>query len=142
MGRDDGRIAQGHGLNHFHVRGQPPRLTYSPPAGVVLSGYGAQELLGRAQTGVTALVPAPTPVRPKSSALLAAAGALLPALEAGRALDAPVLRQAMTGAFGASDSDGGLGLERRLRGGRGGAGTVHPALWLLFGAEFGRRSAW
>ena len=27
-------------------------------------------------------------------------------LEAGRALDAPVLRQAMTGAFGASDSDG------------------------------------
>ena len=42
----------------------------------------------------------------KPSALLAAAAALLPVLEAGRALDAPALRAAMTGAFGASDAEG------------------------------------
>ena len=46
-----------------------------------------------------------SPSRP--SALLAAAAALLPVLEAGRALDAPALRQAMTAAFGASDAEGG-----------------------------------
>ena len=40
------------------------------------------------------------------AALLAAARTLLPDLEAGRPLDAPALRQAMTGAFGASDSQG------------------------------------
>ena len=43
----------------------------------------------------------------KSGALLVAARTLLPVLEAGRALDAPALRQAMTAAFGASDADGG-----------------------------------
>ena len=42
----------------------------------------------------------------KPSALIATAAALLPVLEAGRALDAPVLRAAMTAAFGASDADG------------------------------------
>ena len=72
----------------------------------MLDTHPAPDLAARPPAAATALVPAPTPVRPKSSALLAAAGALLPALEAGRALDAPVLRQAMTGAFGASDSDG------------------------------------
>ena len=40
------------------------------------------------------------------AALLAAARTLLPVLEAGRALDARTLREAMTGAFGASDADG------------------------------------
>ena len=72
----------------------------------MLDTHPAPDLAARPPAAATALVPAPTPVRPKSSALLAAAGALLPVLEAGRALDAPVLRQAMTGAFGASDSDG------------------------------------
>ena len=41
-----------------------------------------------------------------TSPLLSAAQALLPALEAGRALDAPTLRAAMIHAFGASDAHG------------------------------------
>ena len=45
-------------------------------------------------------------VRPKPAALLAAATALLPNLEAGRALDAKTLREAMSAAFGASDTQG------------------------------------
>ena len=45
-------------------------------------------------------------VRSKPAALLAAATALLPALEAGRALDAKTLREAMSAAFGASDTQG------------------------------------
>ena len=45
-------------------------------------------------------------VRPKPAALLAAATALLPNLEAGRALDAKTLREAMSAAFGASDTHG------------------------------------
>ena len=45
-------------------------------------------------------------VRPKPAALLAAANALLPSLEAGRALDAKTLREAMSAAFGASDTQG------------------------------------
>ncbi|MDE0379377.1 MAG: strawberry notch family protein, partial [Rhodospirillales bacterium] len=60
-----------------------------------------------------ATVPAPdAPALPQSesrsapAALLAAARTLLPVLEAGRALDARTLREAMTGAFGASDADG------------------------------------
>ena len=44
--------------------------------------------------------------RSKPAALLAAAAALLPHLEAGRALDAPILRHAMTTAFGANDAAG------------------------------------
>ena len=72
----------------------------------MLDTHPAPDLAARPPAAATALVPAPTPVCPKSSALLAAAASLLPSLEAGRALDAPVLRQAMTGAFGASDSDG------------------------------------
>ena len=42
----------------------------------------------------------------RAQALLAAALSLLPALEAGRAIDATLLRSAMTEAFGASDSEG------------------------------------
>ena len=45
-------------------------------------------------------------VRSKPAALLAAATALLPELEAGRALDAKILREAMSAAFGASDTQG------------------------------------
>ena len=45
-------------------------------------------------------------VRSKPAALLAAATALLPNLEAGRALDAKTLREAMSAAFGASDTQG------------------------------------
>ena len=45
-------------------------------------------------------------VRSKPAALLAAATALLPSLEAGRALDAKTLREAMSAAFGASDTQG------------------------------------
>ena len=45
-------------------------------------------------------------VHPKPAALLAAATALLPNMEAGRALDAKALREAMSAAFGASDTQG------------------------------------
>ena len=45
-------------------------------------------------------------VRSKPAALLAAATALLPELEAGRALDAKTLREAMSAAFGAGDAQG------------------------------------
>ena len=44
--------------------------------------------------------------RSAPTALLAAARTLLPVLEAGHALDARTLRDAMTAAFGASDADG------------------------------------
>ena len=45
-------------------------------------------------------------VRSKPAALLAAAAALLPNLEAGRTLDTKTLREAMSAAFGASDTQG------------------------------------
>ena len=47
-----------------------------------------------------------TGVRSKPAALLAAATALLPELEAGRALDPKTLREAMSAAFGANDTQG------------------------------------
>ena len=72
----------------------------------MLDAHPAPDLAARPPASATALVSAPTAVRPRSSALLAAAASLLPSLEAGRALDAPVLREAMTGAFGASDTQG------------------------------------
>ena len=50
--------------------------------------------------------PAAPQSRSTPAALLAAARTLLPVLEAGRALDARTLREAMTSAFGASDADG------------------------------------
>ena len=51
----------------------------------------------------------PVPQEPvsASAALLAAAHALLPVLEAGRSIDATALRRAMTDAFGSSDAEGG-----------------------------------
>ena len=45
-------------------------------------------------------------IRSKPAALLAASTALLPELEAGRALDAKTLREAMSAAFGANDTQG------------------------------------
>ena len=48
----------------------------------------------------------PTAAPSRPAALLSAATALLPTLEAGHALDASALREAMTGAFGASDAQG------------------------------------
>ena len=50
--------------------------------------------------------PSASQSRSTPAALLAAARTLLPVLEAGRALDARTLREAMTSAFGASDADG------------------------------------
>ena len=50
--------------------------------------------------------PAAPQSRSTPTALLAAARTLLPVLEAGRALDARTLRDAITAAFGASDADG------------------------------------
>ena len=51
--------------------------------------------------------PAPEPATPAGArALFAAATALVPVLEAGRALDAATLRAAMTRAHGASDAEG------------------------------------
>ena len=47
-----------------------------------------------------------TGVSSKPAALLAAATALLPELEAGRALDAKTLREAMSAAFGANNTQG------------------------------------
>ena len=47
-----------------------------------------------------------TGIRSKPAALLAAATALLPNLEAGRTLDAKTLREAMSAAFGANDTQG------------------------------------
>ncbi len=55
----------------------------------------------------TTIDPPAEPARPVAGdALSAAARTLLPVLEAGRPLDAPILRDAMTEAFGASDSEG------------------------------------
>ena len=49
---------------------------------------------------------APHPLISADDSLFAAAGTLLPVLEAGRPLDAATLREAMTRAFGASDTEG------------------------------------
>ena len=50
--------------------------------------------------------PEPRGVPAKPRALLAAAAALLPRLEAGQAMDAPTLREVLTRAFGGSDATG------------------------------------
>ena len=71
----------------------PPPAPACPPAAV------------SAPTIVAPADPRPGP-RSTPAALLAAARTLLPVLEAGRALDAPTLRQFMTAAFAASDAQG------------------------------------
>ncbi len=48
----------------------------------------------------------PDPRNAKASGILSAAARLLPSLERGAALDARILREAMTSAFEASDTDG------------------------------------
>jgi predicted RNA methylase len=53
-----------------------------------------------------ALVRAPSTQKTKASSILAASAHLLPSLERGAALDARILREAMTAAFEASDADG------------------------------------
>ena len=55
---------------------------------------------------VTAIPASAHPAPAAGSALFAAAGTLLPVLEAGRPLDAATIRTAMTQAFGASDAEG------------------------------------
>ena len=67
----------------------------------------APDALARPPLPATAIDPPASPARPSpGDALFAAAQALLPVLEAGRALDAATLRDAMTEAFGASDAEG------------------------------------
>ena len=73
--------------------------------------------------------PGPTAPSPRASAhgaIYNAAGTLLPVLEAGRALDAATLRDAMTRAFGADDARGAWVWKDALRGGRGRGRAVHP----------------
>ena len=71
----------------------------------MLDAHPAPDALARPQFSATATEPPHSPPRPAAGdALFAAARTLLPALVAGRPLDAAILREAMTGAFGASDS--------------------------------------
>ena len=73
----------------------------------MLDAHPAPDALARPQFPATATEPPHSPPRPAAGdALFAAARTLLPALVAGRPLDAAILREAMTGAFGASDSAG------------------------------------
>ena len=73
---------------------------------MMLDAHSAPAAAARPSAAITALAAPATASPSKPSALLAAAAALLPVLEAGRALDASSLREAMTGAFGASDAQG------------------------------------
>ncbi len=74
----------------------------------MLDAHPAPDALARPPFPVTPIDPPAEPARPVAGdALFATAQALLPMLETGRALDAATLRDAMTGAFGASDSAGG-----------------------------------
>ena len=75
----------------------------------MLDAHPAPAAPARPPAAVTApTIAQPDVPQPRSApaALLATAGTLLPVLEAGRTLDARTLRHAMTGGFGASDSDG------------------------------------
>ncbi len=75
----------------------------------MLDAYPAPAAPARAPAAVSApSVAEPSAPQPTSTpaALLTAARTLLPVLESGRPLDARTLREAMTGAFGASDADG------------------------------------
>ena len=71
----------------------------------MLDAHPAPAAPARPPANAEPALPQPEP-RSAPAALLAAARTLLPVLEAGRALDARTLREAMTGAFGASDADG------------------------------------
>ncbi len=73
----------------------------------MLDANPAPDALARPPLPATAIDPPASPVRPiQGDAIFAAAHALLPVLEAGKPLDAATLRDAMTDAFGGSDSSG------------------------------------
>ena len=73
----------------------------------MLDAHPAPDALARPPLPALAIDPPASPARPVAGdALYAAARTLLPILEAGRPLDAAILREAMTQAFGASDADG------------------------------------
>ena len=73
----------------------------------MLDAHPAPDALARPSLPALAIDPPASPARPVAGdALYAAARTLLPILEAGRPLDAAILREAMTQAFGASDADG------------------------------------
>ena len=73
----------------------------------MLDAHPAPDAHARPPRPAPAIDPPESPARPLASdALFAAARSLLPVLEAGRPLDAAILRDAMTQAFGASDASG------------------------------------
>ena len=73
----------------------------------MLDAHPAPDALARPPVPATTIEPPAAPALPaQGDAIFAAARTLLPALEAGRPLDAATLREAMTGAFGGSDSSG------------------------------------
>ena len=73
----------------------------------MLDANPAPDALARPPVPPTAIDPPAEPERPVADdALFAAARTLLPAMEAGRSLDAATLRGAMTEAFGGSDASG------------------------------------
>ena len=73
----------------------------------MLDAHPAPDALARPPLPALAIDPPAEPARlAGGDALFAAARTLLPILEAGRPLDAAILRDAMTQAFGASDSSG------------------------------------
>ena len=74
----------------------------------MLDAQQAPDALARPLPPATAIDPPASPARPSpGDALFAAAQTLLPVLEAGRPLDAAILRDAMTEAFGGTDAEGG-----------------------------------
>ncbi len=74
----------------------------------MLDAPQAPDALARPLPPAISIDPPPSLARPAAGdALFAAARTLLPALEAGRPLDAATLREAMTDAFGGSDAAGG-----------------------------------
>ena len=73
----------------------------------MLDAHQAPDALARPPLPALAIDPPASPARPVAGdALFAAARSLLPVLEAGRPLDAATLRDAMTNAFGTSDTEG------------------------------------
>ena len=73
----------------------------------MLDARPAPDALARPPLSATTIDPPASPARPSAGdALFAAAQALLPVLEAGRPLDAAILRDAMTEAFGGTDAEG------------------------------------
>ena len=79
------------------------------PDGLHANAIGSRERANtRPPLPTLATEPPAAPARPSAGdALFAAARALLPVLEAGKALEAGTLRDAMTEAFGTSDAEGG-----------------------------------